>query len=53
VGLEMESVGIFNSPLVCFTAIWYILGSFGIFFPALVYCAKKNLAALVTSVTSV
>jgi hypothetical protein len=25
-----------------FTAIWYILLSFGIFFPILVYCTKKS-----------
>jgi hypothetical protein len=28
-------------------AIWYILWSFGIFFPVLVCCTEKNLAALV------
>jgi hypothetical protein len=27
-------------------AIWYILWSFGIFFPVLVFCTKKNLATL-------
>jgi hypothetical protein len=27
-------------------AIWYILWSFGIFLPVLVFCTKKNLAAL-------
>jgi hypothetical protein len=35
--LEMESVGIFYGPLVCFTAIWYILWSFGIFWVRLVF----------------
>jgi hypothetical protein len=28
--------------------IWYSLWKFGIFFPALVFCTKKNLATLVT-----
>jgi hypothetical protein len=27
-------------------AIWYILWSFGTFFPVLVFCTKKNLATL-------
>jgi hypothetical protein len=31
-----------------FTAIYYILWSFGIFFPVLVSCIKKNLATLAT-----
>jgi hypothetical protein len=26
--------------------IWYILWSFGLFFPVLVFCTKKNLATL-------
>jgi hypothetical protein len=30
-------------------AIWYILWSFGIFYPVLVYCTEKNLATLVKS----
>jgi hypothetical protein len=38
-GLEMERVGIFYGPLVCFTAIWYILLSFGIFW---VSCKKEK-----------
>jgi hypothetical protein len=49
----MESVGIFFGPLVCFTAIWNILLSFGIFWvrleyflPVLVCFTKKNLATL-------
>jgi hypothetical protein len=29
-----------------FMAVWCILWSFGIFFPALVSCTKKNLATL-------
>jgi hypothetical protein len=29
--------GLFNGPLVYFMVIWYILGSFGISFPVLVY----------------
>jgi hypothetical protein len=32
--------------LVYFAAIWYTLWPFGIFFPVLVFCTKKNLAAL-------
>jgi hypothetical protein len=32
-GLAMEDVGIFNGHLVYSTTIWYILWSFGIFFP--------------------
>jgi hypothetical protein len=28
-------------------AIWYILSSFGIIFPSLVFCTKKNLATLI------
>jgi hypothetical protein len=50
----MEDVGIFYGHWVCFTAdyivyymaIWYILWSFVTFFPVLVCCNKKNLAAL-------
>jgi hypothetical protein len=43
VTFEIESVGVLYGPLVCFTAIWYILGSFGIhILPALVYCTKKS-----------
>jgi hypothetical protein len=49
---------LFYRPLVCFTAIWYlhfiviwyILGSFGIFFPVLISCTKKNLATLLPAV---
>jgi hypothetical protein len=37
---------IFNGYLVFFLAIWYIQWSFGIVFPVLVYCTKKNLATL-------
>jgi hypothetical protein len=33
-------------------AIWYILWSFGIFFPFLACCAEKNLATLVQKVLS-
>jgi hypothetical protein len=52
----MENLGIFYDHLVYFAAIgnilhmaiWYILWSFGIFFPVLVVCCtKKNLATLV------
>jgi hypothetical protein len=56
----MEDVGLFNDHLVSilrlfgifyghlayFMAIWYILWNFGVFFPVLVCCVKKNLAAL-------
>jgi hypothetical protein len=49
--LAMEDVGILYVHLVYFTAIWfifvafwYILWLFGIFFPVLVCCTKKNLA---------
>jgi hypothetical protein len=42
----MEDVDIFYGHLVHFTAIWYILWLFGIYFPALVFCTKKNLATL-------
>jgi hypothetical protein len=33
----MEIVGMFYGPFVCFTAIWYTLGSFGIVWVCLVY----------------
>jgi hypothetical protein len=55
-GLGMDNVdmfyvlfygGTFYGHLVYFIAIWYILWSFGIFDPFLVYCANKNLATLV------
>jgi hypothetical protein len=36
----------FYGHLVYFTAIWSILWLFGIFFPVLVCCTKKNLATL-------
>jgi hypothetical protein len=42
----MEDVGIYYGQLVYFTAIWYILWPFGIFFPVLVCCPKKNMASL-------
>jgi hypothetical protein len=37
--------------LIYFTAIWYILCSFGIFFPVLESCTKKTLATLILSNT--
>jgi hypothetical protein len=37
----METVGMFYDPLVNFMAIWYILWSFGIFFPRLVMLHEK------------
>jgi hypothetical protein len=49
----MDDVGIFCGHVVNFTAIWYISWPFGIFpphfgifFPVLVFCTKKNLATL-------
>jgi hypothetical protein len=38
---------IFDSHLVYIMAIWYNLLSFGIFFPVVVYCTKKNQVTLV------
>jgi hypothetical protein len=57
-GVAMEDVGIFYDRLVYFTAnwytyfmaIWYILWSFGILFPILLCCTKKNLATLMSTV---
>jgi hypothetical protein len=40
-------LGIFYDHCVHFMIIWYILCSFGTFFPVLVSCTKKNLATLV------
>jgi hypothetical protein len=56
----MEDVGIFYVHLVHFTALWDILWPFrmcnvwpfGIYFPVLVSCTKKNLATLLQSVLS-
>jgi hypothetical protein len=53
-GLGMENVGtyivwtfgIFFCHLMNFMGIWYILRSFGVFFPVLVRCTKKNLATM-------
>jgi hypothetical protein len=50
----MEDDGIFFAiwsilQFVYFVAIWYILGLFGIFFPALKCCTKKNLATLIVA----
>jgi hypothetical protein len=48
-----EDVGIFLSfclfygKMVYSKAVWYILWLFGIFFPVLECCIKKNLATLV------
>jgi hypothetical protein len=44
--------GIFDSHLVYFMAFGFILWSFGIFFPVLEYCTKKNLATLVLTANS-
>jgi hypothetical protein len=52
-GLGMENVGIFYGHLVYFVVLWKSLWLFGIFcshwvyFSALVFCAKKDLATLV------
>jgi hypothetical protein len=40
--------GLFYGNLGYFMCIWYILYSFGTFFPVLVSCTKKNLATLPT-----
>jgi hypothetical protein len=55
-GLATEVVGIFyghlvyfTAPLVYFVTFWYILWLFGVFFPFLVCCTKKNLATLVNT----
>jgi hypothetical protein len=37
---------LFYGQMVHFMVIWYILLSFGIFLPVLVYCTEKNLATL-------
>jgi hypothetical protein len=42
----LRPLQIFYGHLVYFVVIWYILWSFGIFFPVLVSCTKKNLATL-------
>jgi hypothetical protein len=56
----MEDTGIFYGLLVhfaCnvvyFVAIWYILWLFGILFPVLVFCTKKNLAPCLFPYTGV
>jgi hypothetical protein len=41
------SIGLFYGYMVYFVANVYILGLFVMFFPALVYCNKRNLATLV------
>jgi hypothetical protein len=52
-GLRFENVALFYGHLEYFVnildffmTIWYILCSFGTFFPVLVSCTKKNLATL-------
>jgi hypothetical protein len=50
-GLAIEDVGIFYSHFTTigiFVVVLYILWLFGIFFPVLVCCTKKNLATLIT-----
>jgi hypothetical protein len=42
---------IFYGRLIYLIAIWYIMCTFGIFFPVLVSCPKKNLATLEGSST--
>jgi hypothetical protein len=44
--LGMENFGIFCGHFGIFRAIWCILCSFGIYFPILVYCTRKNLATV-------
>jgi uncharacterized membrane protein (DUF106 family) len=54
VGLRLETVdihilwpfGIFYEHLGYFMTFWYILCSFGAFFPVLESCKEKNLATL-------
>jgi hypothetical protein len=46
----MEDIDIFYGRLVYLTAFWYFLWPCGIFFPALVFCTKKNLAILLGQV---
>jgi hypothetical protein len=54
----MEDVGtyilwpfiLFYGLSVYFVAIWNILWLFGIYFPVLVCCTKKNLATLLASI---
>jgi hypothetical protein len=59
VGLRLENVVIFMAinnilrTLVHFVFIWYILCSFGTFFPVLVSCTKKNLATLHQTVVQI
>jgi hypothetical protein len=45
-GFAMEDVGILYGHLVYLQLFWYVLWLFGIFFPVLVCCTKKNLATL-------
>jgi hypothetical protein len=42
----MKDAGIFDGHSVYFVAIWYIFWQFGINFPVLVFCTKKNLPPL-------
>jgi hypothetical protein len=42
----MSMFGLFYGHWKYVTAIWYILWPFGLFFPVLVCCTKKNLATL-------
>jgi hypothetical protein len=44
----MKDVGIFYGHLVHFMDFWYGWWLFGMFFPVLVFCTKKNLATLVS-----
>jgi hypothetical protein len=47
------SFGIFGGHLVYFVVIWNILWPFDIYFPILVYCAKKNLATLLRNIVEI
>jgi hypothetical protein len=48
-GYILWPFGIFYDHLVHFVFIWYVLCSFGTFFPFLVSCTKKNLATLLSA----
>jgi hypothetical protein len=50
-GLVIDNIGTFYDHLVYFMAIGNILWPFGIFFPDLAFCTKKNMATLVPKFT--
>jgi hypothetical protein len=45
----LRTLGPFYGLLLFYMDIWYSSWKFGIFFPVLVFCTKKNLATLVTT----